>query len=227
MANVNFGPMTPKEALKFFRAKGYKITWNWKEVWQEAHARAFTVAKAMNMGVLKDIRKELDTALADGIPFEQFKKNLMPRLKARGWWGKKYAVNPEGKVQPFHEGTPWRLKTIYRANLDTAYAIGRWKTQVESKDVMPYLMYDAVNDNRTRPKHAAMDGKVYPVDSPFWDTNYPPNGFGCRCSAISLSPEQVAAMGLSVTPPGTSHPQVADKGWGYNPGKVGWEGVPA
>lgn len=38
--------LPPKEAVAYFRAKGYNITWNWYEQLADAHARAFTVAKA-------------------------------------------------------------------------------------------------------------------------------------------------------------------------------------
>ncbi len=38
-----------------------------------------------------------------------------------------------------------------------------------------------------RPLHAAWDGLVLPVDDPFWHTHYPPNGWRCRCRAVSVS----------------------------------------
>jgi hypothetical protein len=40
--------LPPEQAVKYFQAKGYKITWDWHEMWQEAHAKAFTVAKVTN-----------------------------------------------------------------------------------------------------------------------------------------------------------------------------------
>ena len=32
--------LPPKEAVAYFRAKGYNITWNWYEQLTDAHARA-------------------------------------------------------------------------------------------------------------------------------------------------------------------------------------------
>ena len=53
-------------------------------------------------------------------------------------------------------------------------------------------MYDAVNDDRTRPAHAAMDGKVARHDDPFWLVWPPANGHNCRCKRVALTPDQAA-----------------------------------
>lgn len=60
-------------------------------------------------------------------------------------------------------------------------------------------MYDAVNDNRTRPQHKAWDNIVLPVDHPFWDTHYPPNGWNCRCLPRSLNDRDSKRLGLEVS----------------------------
>ena len=44
------------------------------------------------------------------------------------------------------------------------------------------LVYRTVGDSRVRPDHEALDGIAKPVDDPFWNTFYPPNGFLCRCT---------------------------------------------
>ena len=71
-------------------------------------------------------------------------------------------------------------------------------TDPEVMKLRPYWQYDAVNDSRTRPSHLAMDGRVFPADSPVWDTWFPPNGFKCRCTVRSLSRRQVERLGLRV-----------------------------
>ena len=48
--------MEPKLAVDYLNAKGYAITWNWQEALEDAHARAFTVAKVTRMDVLETIR---------------------------------------------------------------------------------------------------------------------------------------------------------------------------
>jgi uncharacterized protein with gpF-like domain len=37
--------LKPEKAIEYFKAKGFAFSWDWQKIWQEAHARAFTVAK--------------------------------------------------------------------------------------------------------------------------------------------------------------------------------------
>ncbi len=88
MTNVSIGPMPPEKAIKWFKSKGYALGFDWRDVWKEEHAIAFTVAKAASIDLLQDIRGELEKALVSGETFESFQKNLKPKLVARGWWGR-------------------------------------------------------------------------------------------------------------------------------------------
>lgn len=63
----------------------------------------------------------------------------------------------------------------------------RWQAAERTKDLYPNLMYVSVNDDRTRPLHKEWHGIVLPIDHPFWDKRYPPNDWGCRCSARRTS----------------------------------------
>lgn len=54
--------LPPEEAVKYFESKGYKISFDWRQVWQEEHDRVFTVAGVARDDVLFDIRKSLTTA---------------------------------------------------------------------------------------------------------------------------------------------------------------------
>jgi len=104
-----------------------------------------------------------------------------------GWWGKQINVDSFGEAKPVQLGSPWRLQTIYRANKQSAYNVGRWKQQMENSDQRPYWQYIAVLDSRTRPSHAALHRRVFRFDDPIWASHYPPNGFGCRCRVRALS----------------------------------------
>lgn len=59
----------------------------------------------------------------------------------------------------------------------------------------PYLHYVAIMDNRVRDSHKAFHGLILPKDDPFWDDNYPPNGFNCRCKVQALSLDEARALG--------------------------------
>ncbi len=245
--------LPPKKAVAYLKSKGYAITWDWEELWQEAQAQAFTVAKATRLDLLQDIRDAVEKALAEGKTLAWFKKELTPVLQAKGWWGRQ--VQPDGSTVQL--GSPWRLQTIYRTNLQTAYMAGRFQAQLENVDDRPYWMYVAILDGRTRPSHRALNGKVFRYDDPFWSSFYPPNGWGCRCRVVALSADDVARRGIQVdnsegklgsarrlvsektgerrevatyTVPHPDDPTgertlviSPDVGWSYNPGAAAWQ----
>ena len=191
----------PREAIDFFRAKGFKLGFAWQDVWQEEHAQAFTVAKAMRVDLLQDIRAALDRAIAQGTTFEQFKAELVPTLKAKGWWGRQDVADPlTGKLVSAQLGSPRRLATIFDVNVRSAYAAGRWEQIQRVKAQRPFLRYVAVLDRRTRPMHRHWHGTLLPVDDAWWGAHYPPNGWRCRCTVQQLSERDLKRRGLEISP---------------------------
>lgn len=172
----------PKEALEYFRRKGLRVGFDHRDVWREEHAAAFTVAKAMHLDVLTQIRAEVDRALAEGRTLAQFKKDLKPRLVELGWWGRKEMTDPvTGEIREVQLGSPRRLRAIYRTNLRTALAAGQWERIERTKAGLPYLLYQLGPSREHRPEHVAWHGLLLPVDDPFWASHMPPNGWGCKC----------------------------------------------
>ncbi len=190
--------MEPENAVAFMKSKGYAITWNWQEMLDQAHDQAFTVAKAMNLDLLSDIRGALETALQDGQTLTQFIKALQPTLESQGWWGKQVIVDSNGGAEMVQLGSPRRLKTIYQTNLQSAYMAGRKASMEETTDTHPYWMYIAILDGKTRPSHRALHGQVFRHDDPIWAAIFPPNGFNCRCRVVALSEAAVKRRGLKV-----------------------------
>jgi len=177
--------LKPEAAIKYFEARGFSITWDWHEMLEGAHARAFTVAKAMQTDILQDIHGELRKAIDEGLTFADWKKNLTPRLKAKGWWGE--VVN-EATGEIANVG-PHRLRTIFETNIQTSYMVGHYQRMIENTAIRPWWMYVAVMDKRTRPAHSALNGLAFRFDDPFWNSHFPPNGFRCRCSVRALDDE--------------------------------------
>lgn len=227
MPKVDPFALQPEDVIAYFRAKGYLRSWKWRDVLKEEHAKAFTVAHCVKMDILQDIKGAMDKAFSEGVSLSKFKRDLIPVLQAKGWWGRKIEPSPEtGQPEVYTAGTPWRLNTIYRTNMATSYAAGRYQQMVDNAEDQPLWMYDAVNDSRTRPSHAALDGQVFPADDPFWDTHYPPQGFNCRCDVTPMSENQArryASRNPEITinrsSEGMNFP-APDEGWDYNPGKV-------
>ena len=190
--------LSPAIAIKYFKSKNNKLSWDWYELWQSAHRKSFTVAKAMREDILNDIRTVLDKALEEGKTFQEFQKELKPTLQKKGWWGEVVIVDSQGNAEKVQLGSMYRLKTIYSVNMQTAYQTGRYKTQIENTDNRPYWQYVAVLDQRTRAEHAQLHDLVFPHDDPFWSSFYPPNGWRCRCRVRALSPRNVKKRNLYV-----------------------------
>ena len=186
--------------IEYFRSKGYAITWSWKESLAETNAKAFTVAKAIKMEVLRTIRNEMDKAISEGVAFHTFLAQLQPKLQKLGWWGKRVMEAPDGTAELVQLGSVSRLKTIFRTNLSTAYNAGCYKEQLKRAESKlrptPYWQYIAVLDARTRSAHRNLHGKVFYYTDPFWDTFYPPNGWNCRCKVRDLTEQQVKSLGI-------------------------------
>jgi SPP1 gp7 family putative phage head morphogenesis protein len=204
------------EALKFFQAKVPMTEAEFYRIARQARVRAFTVADMASLDALKDIQDSLAKAIETGQSMGDWKKSVKDILSQ---W----------------DVSGWRAETIYRTNLQTSYQVGRYE-QMTDPDVLemrPYWRYVAVMDEKTRPTHAALHGKVFPADDPFWDTWYPPNGFNCRCTVQTLSPAEVEREGYIVEkgsryhnkpvamPDGTVIQMLPDPGWDFNPGKEG------
>lgn len=235
--------LAPANAISYLKQKGYQISFNWREVWRDAHARSFTVAGVLKLDVLTDIKNALDKVLTEGSTFNSFLDDLMPTLEQKGWLGQGYMFDGntgeiEGKLL-----NPRRLETIFRTNTQSALMAGRYKQMRDNVAFRPYWMYVAVMDSRTRPEHARLHGRVYRYDDPIWTHFFPPNGFNCRCSVRALSEADIKRLGLTVESSEgmlsekeqlineqESRPAMqyngeffADPGFDYNPGQVAFE----
>ena len=239
--------LPPEKAIEYFKSKGYAFTWDWYDMWQEAHAKAFTVAKIGRMDILQDIRDALQKALDEGTTFQQFKKDLTPTLQAKGWWGRQMIMDETGAAGEVQLGSPWRLKTIYETNLQIAYGVGRDKEMMENNDDRPYRQWVAVLDRKTRRSHMAMNGKVFRHDD--LPVPFLPCDWGCRCHWRALSEANLTKRNLTVesakenrtteerpigqtgnkaevtvyTDPVTGAKVSTGIGWNYNPGEVAYK----
>ena len=240
--SIKYQPLPPEEAIAYFKARGFNQveSWDWRDVWQAQHTMAFTVAKSTGFDVLKDIHAAVDDAISRGLTFKQFSAQLTPILQAKGWWGKMEKPDPlTGEVKDVQLGSPRRLKIIYDTNMRMSQAAGEWARIQRTKRYAPYLMYTAIRDSATRPLHRQWHGTVLPVDHPWWQTHYPPNGWRCRCSVIQLSAHDLEALGYQVSPDPVDDlvmytndrtgetqmiPRGIDPGFAYNPGVAALDG---
>jgi len=198
-----------QEALDYFREKVNLPTKTWRDIQHGAHAKAFVVAGAMKEDMLSSFREAIDKAIAQGTTLEEFRKDFDKIVASAGW---------------SYKGTRgWRTRTIFATNIQTAYAAGRYK-QMTDPDVLkrrPYWQYLVGDSKKHRKEHLQWNGLILRADDPFWETHYPPNGWGCKCRVRSLSEQDLERMG--------SKPDTAPKGsegvhqdWKYNVGEAAW-----
>jgi len=67
----------------------------------------------------------------------------------------------------------------------SAQMAAKWEQFTEDGDRYN-LQYRTAGDDKVRPEHAALNGVTRPMNDPFWETYYPPNGWNCRCTVVQV-----------------------------------------
>ena len=206
----------PREAIAFLRAKGLKPSRHWLSVWREEHASAFTVAQMTRQDLLRQTHRELQRVLRKGETFESFQERLQPWLEAKGW-------APTGRGGD----VPTRLRRIYHTNLRAAHLAGQWDGIQRTKQLLPWLVYGRSISEEKRQDHLAWVGLCLRADDPWWNTHYPPNGWGCKCwvRQVAEPPAGTVTRAPRIRKrewanPATGEivevPEGIDPGWDYN-----------
>ena len=185
----------PLDNIAFLMSKKPELHFDYDEIKFEAHQRAFTIAKITQIDLLADIQTSLENAFVEGQSFEKWKKELKPTLQKHGWLGKVVVQNPSTKEQKEIFVGASRLKKIFYTNARTAYA----QSEARAGYKLPlseYIRYVAILDNRTRHTHAQMHGKIAHRKDKFWEKNYPPNGWNCRCAVEFISKDEMDEQGF-------------------------------
>lgn len=218
------------EQLAAFRLRlgDFVPTSRWDDMIGADHDRAFMVAGALNADLLADLGQAVDKAISEGTTLEEFRRDFRSIVEKRGWHG----WTGEGSAK----GEAWRTKVIYRTNIATSRAAGRYAQHFSG--AFKYLVYRHSGAEHFRPEHLAWDGLILPVNHPFWRTHYPINGWGCGCFVrgartlkgavrVGGKPDVKLPPDWAVPDPRTGAPAGIDKGWDYAPGATVGETVRA
>lgn len=176
-----------KEAIDYLKGKLPETTQAWDDLAGPVHGKVFTVAGATKVDLVRDLQRSLVSALENGTTITQFRKDFDQAVQQHGW-------TYQGK-------RGWRTSVIFDNNMRSAHMAGRWSQIQAGKERRPYLQYRTAGDARVRPQHRAWNGLIFPVDDAFWQTHYPPNGWGCRCAVRAYSQADLDSKGLEVAPP--------------------------
>ena len=194
MANKEDNGLVNKEAVSYLANKGLKPAFSYEDVWLAEHNTAFTVAKCLELDLLKSIQDSLVSAIEEGIPYKEWEKGITDTMVKDGWWGRKNMEDPEtGEVETVELGTPRRLRTIFNVNLGQAYQRGVWE-RGEKSSGHEYVLYRIGPSAVHRPEHLAWDGLVLPKDDVFWKSHNPRNGWGCKCTSRFVSEAKLKIM---------------------------------
>lgn len=232
MATEGLFATAPREVVDYFDRRPSRPSFRWDEIAPREHAVSFTVARTAGFDVLDDLRAATRKAVVDRIPFEQFRDELVPILRQKGWWGERRVTDPRtGEIAKVQLGSLRRLDLIYDANIRSAEAAGDWARIQRVKDVLPYLEYLTSTSERKRPLHLSWVGTTLLANDPWWATHYPPNGWRCKCRVRSRAEPRDGAN--TERPPLNPRPWEnrttgekrlvpagIDPGWDHNPGRA-------
>lgn len=187
--------------------------------------------------LIKGIEKGFDTTMTDA-SFRDGRLQLMQRMRRNTFTFAAFKshsniaqiVNelkdPKGKLRSFAQfkkaalkidkdyNVHW-LKTEYNTTIASAQMANKWLKIEKRKDILPWLEYKTQEDDRVRHSHELLNGTVKKVDDPFWDTYYPPNGWGCRCYVLQH------ADATEKDPQGYPDEKQMPPAFRINPGKTG------
>lgn len=214
---IGFG--TPwADQIAILRDKLDLPTEAWDDVQAAAHDRAFVVAGAQKADLLADLHSAVVEQASNGKGIKDFTSEFKAVVARTGWTG----WTGEGTAA----GTAWRAGVIYQTNMATSYAAGRYRqlTDPALLALRPYWRYHHADGVlHPRPLHLAWDGITLPAMSPFFQTHFAPNGWGCHCY---ITAEKAPAADAKTAPPAgwdrrdptTGTLPGIDKGWDYTPG---------
>lgn len=180
MANVAYGSLPFKEQIEFFRRKANVPTNSYTDIYKNEHDYAFVVAGANRNALLNDFRAAIDKAISQGTTIEEFRTDFAEIVERHGW--------------SYNGGFNWRTRIIYETNLNSSYQAGRYQQLKDAKfPYMEYLHSDYVE--HPRELHESWDHLVLNFNDSWWDTHFPPNGYGCQCRVRGRTTGDLKRMG--------------------------------
>lgn len=164
---------------------------------------AYTVSRTVSISQILRIKRKLAAIVDDGGTLDDF---WLWSKNGFSTWNRAYS------------------NLVHRMGTFGGYNKARFRELADPRlnDDLPFLMYDAINDDRTRDEHVELDRLTWRADE-FPDELWPPNGYNCRCEVRRLTPEmaQEAEAKQTSGPP----PESPDEGFNANQNRPGYLGL--
>lgn len=187
---VRYGNLPFAEQIQYLRDKAAIPTRAWTDIYGRENDQAFAVAGANRQAIVDDFQRSIQRMIDDGGTLEDFRKDFDQIVEKHGW--------------SYNGSRGWRTRVIYETNLMQSYNAGREAQMADPRmrKLRPYGLYRHGGSEHPRPEHLANDGKVVPLDDPWWATWTPKNGWGCTCKKYMISRQQAEAQGYTVSESG-------------------------
>ena len=207
-----------EEEIERFRKKLELPTRTWRDIERAAHDRALVVAGAMKADLLRDLHDAVTDALG-GESLDKFRERFLEAADKHNWRGWAGSGSRAGRN--------WRTRVVYQTNMATSYATGRRRQLMDLAENggRTWWRYVHSGASEPRPQHKMWGDMrlTLPYNHPFWQTHYPPNGWGCGCSVYAVEkPDDTDATEppewWKAKNPRTGAPIGLDEGWDYAPG---------
>ncbi len=79
------------------------------------------------------------------------------------------------------------LQAEWQTAKQAALHASNWEHYLDNQKLYPNLKYKTQGDERVRDEHKALNEVIAPINSDFWKTHYPPNGWRCRCYVVQTA----------------------------------------
>lgn len=148
-------PLAPSHAVAYFRGfvPGLSVGSNPEAFAADVARQAFTLAVTTDAELLSRVQ-------------EIIAKRLETGEDIAGGPAEIQAVLEEAGVAP---ANPDYASMVMRTNMMDSYNTGAWREMADLSDVFPVWRYLNPDDSRSRPSHAARNGKYWPASREFAD----------------------------------------------------------
>ena len=164
-----------------------------------ARRTGFWMAKVHTAKRAKNIQNSLEIALANGMPFDTWRRNNKSILRGI---------------------TKAHLATTFQNWTQTSYNAARvsYLSNPQVVKRRPYWVFDATLDSVTTPVCRAYNGTVLPAMHPWFAAHTPPLHHNCRSSIRGLTFAQASKIGIRKNAPAARMTKSKAEGSIYDPG---------